>query len=399
MTESTDSIPSVGADRASLNVGGRTKNKKPLVIGIFALLALAIIGFAGVLSFMKAVNIDATTGVEVETNHSAGTIESTIENPNNYFEAIKKQKEQAKKAEEQRRKREEAEAREQAERERKERERLLMLGTQQNQRTGNVSGQPRPSVNFNNQEPAPLTPYEESIQRKKSSSVTIDLGGARLQTLQPQPEFDDSFNGSRFAPGRATLGPIGAADFLLSHGTAIPCAIYTQIISDYEGFVTCRTTQDVYSKNGATLLVERGSLVSGTQKVSLELGKARIFTIWSDIDTTKDVKIRLNSLGTGPLGASGIPAWVDNHFSERFGSAILLSFIDDAFSALAESQNDNNVQLDNSTENASDIASKALDASINIKPTGYSQLGQRINIMVVRDVDMSSVYQLGGHYK
>ncbi|MCT7947693.1 type IV secretion system protein VirB10 [Shewanella sp. SP1W3] len=210
----------------------------------------------------------------------------------------------------------------------------------------------------------------------------------------PKREYDNRFNASSFADGSVALRKAGALDFLLIHGTAIPCALYTQIISDYEGFVTCRVTQDIYSANGAALLVERGSMVSGTQKVAMELGKARIFTNWADIETPKGVSIRIDSLGTGALGASGHEAWVDNHFAERFGGAILLSFVDDALGALsASASKDSEVQFDNSTKNASDMASKALEASINIAPTGYSYIGQRINILIARDIDMSSVYQ------
>jgi type IV secretion system protein VirB10 len=181
---------------------------------------------------------------------------------------------------------------------------------------------------------------------------------------------------------------------MLIHGTSLPCALYTQIISDYEGFVTCRITQDVYSANGAALLIEKGSMVSGTQSVAIEQGKARIFTSWADVETPLGVSIRIDSLGTGQLGAAGIEAWVDNHFKQRFGGAILLSFIDDALGALSDKvAGGGGVGVDNSTQNGSDMASKALESSIDIKPTGYAFIGQRINILVARDIDMSAIYR------
>ncbi len=76
------------------------------------------------------------------------------------------------------------------------------------------------------------------------------------------------------------------------------------------------------------------------------LGKSRIFTNWADIETPLGVSIQIDSLGTGALGASGHEAWVDNHFAERFGGAILLSFVDDALGALsAQASKNGNSEL------------------------------------------------------
>jgi len=210
---------------------------------------------------------------------------------------------------------------------------------------------------------------------------------------------DDSLTTADFTNGVAYKRKSGGLDFLMIHGTSIPCALVTQIISDYEGIVKCQVIQDVYSANGSALLVERGSSISGTQKVALEQGKSRIFTNWSTIETPHGVSIRIDSLGTGALGAAGSEAWVDNHYAQRFGGAILLSFVDDALGALSEKlSSKDDVQFDNSTQNASDMAAKALDSSINIAPTGYAYIGQRINILVARDIDMSGVYQFSnGH--
>ncbi|NWO08557.1 MAG: TrbI/VirB10 family protein, partial [Alteromonadaceae bacterium] len=90
--------------------------------------------------------------------------------------------------------------------------------------------------------------------------------------------------------------------------------------------------------------------------------------------------------------------WVDNHFWERFGGAIMLSFVDDSLSALAsrleESGGDSEVTFDSSTDNAGNMAELALENSIDIKPTGYVEQGTRMSIRVARDVDFSNVYNV-----
>ncbi|EGU0149974.1 hypothetical protein O4N82_21845 [Vibrio parahaemolyticus] len=243
-------------------------------------------------------------------------------------------------------------------------------------------------------EPPPPTPEEAALARKLSGSPSFTQKGASIPDVDTT-KVNTSLDTPDYADGSASVSKVGYQDFLLKHGSVIPCALYTQVISEQSGFVTCRVTQDVYSANGAALLVERGSLVSGSQNVALEGGQARVFTAWSTIDTPLGVSIKIDSLGTGALGAAGIDAYVDNHFSERFGGAILLSFVDDALATASNrlSQSDSEVTFDNSSSNASDMASKALDSSINMAPTGYAKIGQRINILVVRNIDMSSVYQ------
>ncbi|MGR2997569.1 TrbI/VirB10 family protein [Vibrio vulnificus] len=268
---------------------------------------------------------------------------------------------------------------------------------------------PLPKVRFSNKtpatteptEPPPPTPEELALARKLGGSLSVASKGSQTvsginsgETLGfGGSEYDESFDGSVFESRTAKVRRKGDLNFVLPHGSSIPCALYTQIISDYSGFVTCRVTQDVYSANGAVLLVERGSLVSGTQNVAMEAGKGRVFTKWAEIETPDGVLVRIDSLGTGPLGAAGNNVWVDNHYFERFSGAIMLSFVDDALATASDNMT-TGVVMDSSMSNIGNIAAQTLEQTLNIPPTGYSKIGQRINILVVRDVDFSPVYEL-----
>ena len=408
-----NSIPSI--DRSNINVKGRSSNKKRLVSILFALIALLLIIGGASWAFMKAVvREEKIELVESDKNFEAGAKQSITSSSDNFFQAIRKKKE----FEDEQLRLQELQ-KEQAELERQRADRQAWLDELAKRSSANETTQEKPVnpipektidketiaptktetkqpppkvVYVESNEPKKPTPYELALDRKNRTGVMLNLDGA-IEERRPEPAYDNSFDSPRYSDGTATVSQLGYMDFLLAAGTSVPCAIYTQIISEYEGFVTCRVTQDVYSANGATLLVEKGSLVKGNQRVSLDNGKARVATSWGELVTPYDVRIRLDSLGTGPLGAAGIPAWVDSHFGERFGAAILLSFIDDALAAVADSQNNQTVTYDNSTRNASDMASRVLDSSLNIKPTGYVNPAQRINILVVRDVDMSTVYE------
>lgn len=252
-------------------------------------------------------------------------------------------------------------------------------------KVGNDTG--NSGTSSNSDEP---TPYE----RKLASPVMPALPNSQQSNAQQSQATNTAYDSKAFAQGHASTQWRNRRDLLLIHGTNIPCALRTEIISTFAGLVTCNVISDVYSANGSTLLIEKGSSVFGNQSIALEQGQARVFVTWSDIQTPEGVSIQIDSLGTGSLGASGVDAWVDNHFKERFGGAILLAFIDDAFATLANSQAESNISTENSTDNASNMAAIALENSINIPPTGYVPIGTRLNILVARDIDMSSVYQL-----
>lgn len=392
-----DENENLDLDRSDLNVGGRAKNNKMLIVVLFLVVSIAIVFVGLYLTFRNISTVVETEPAEADSNYSAGADKSRLDDSDDYFAELRKEKARKEAVEKEKLKKiEDAKKELNAQIERaKARSVPVNRSTAPApvpavQRQANVRPEPRTRTSRGNS----VTPE----QRKLSGDVLINVGGARSSLLEPNAPkaFSKSFNAFEFENGYASLRDKGSLDFMLLHGTSLPCALYTQIISDYEGFVTCRTTQDVYSANGATLLVEKGSLVSGTQSVAMQQGKARIFTTWGDIETPLGVKIRVDSLGAGSLGAAGIDAWVDSHFAERFGGAIMLSFVDDALGALSEKLADQEgASFDNSTDNASDMASKALDSSINIKPTGYAYIGQRINILVARDIDMSNVYRFG----
>lgn len=179
-------------------------------------------------------------------------------------------------------------------------------------------------------------------------------------------------------------------------GTIIPCGQYTYIVSENPGQALCVVSQDIYSADGSTLLIERGSKVLGERDQTLHLGQSMIKVLWARIDTPRGVVIDINSLATDSLGASGLPVKVDTHFKDRFGAAIMLSLITDAGEAAANAANNggNTIRLTTTAGAGQELANKALEKTINIPPTGYSVQGSAINIFVAGDVDFGRVYEL-----
>ena len=61
----------------------------------------------------------------------------------------------------------------------------------------------------------------------------------------------------------------------------------------------CIVSKDVYSANGQTLLIERGSKIIGEQTSALLQGQARVFVLWNELETPTGVKVPLASPGAG----------------------------------------------------------------------------------------------------
>lgn len=235
---------------------------------------------------------------------------------------------------------------------------------------------------------APLNP----AQRRLQGQVVISVAQSPeliVEEHQSGP-LNDSLTGEFYAPGHAKQR--ANRRFLLVHGTTIPCVLKTRVVTEYKGLVMCQATKDVYSADGSQVLVDRGSTLFGEQRVAIQQGQSRVFINWTDIETPKGVNVRINSLGTDALGSAGAEAWVDKHTAERFGGAIMLSFIQDMFQTLAN-RHQSTIVYNNSQQATTDMAAKALDNSINIPPTGYINQGTLMNVLVARDVDMTGVYK------
>lgn len=184
-------------------------------------------------------------------------------------------------------------------------------------------------------------------------------------------------------------------NFLLAKGAFIDCALQTRLDSTVPGMTACTITRDVYSDNGKVLLIERGSKVTGEYRANMKQGQKRIFVLWTRITTQNGVSINLDSPGTDALGGAGVPGYVDTHFWERFGGAIMLSLIDDvARYASTREQDSRTFYPGNTSDSAQNMAAEALKNTINIPPTLYTNQGDRVGIYVARDLNFGGVYEL-----
>lgn len=198
-----------------------------------------------------------------------------------------------------------------------------------------------------------------------------------------------------------TAGKLPNLNYLLKKGTSIPCGLKTGIDTTLPGFVICNVLNDVYSANGKVLLIERGATVFGEQQSQLKQGQERTFVVWTRIDNPSGIFADIDSPATDQMGYSGIAGYVDTHFFQRFGGAIMLSLIKDFSQAYTQriANSSNTVATatqpySNTNQATQDMATETLRNSINIPPTLVVLPAKIVNVLVARDVSFENVYSI-----
>jgi type IV secretion system protein VirB10 len=243
---------------------------------------------------------------------------------------------------------------------------------------------------------AALRDSNAAVAAASAAAGQPDSGGGLSASTGSSSRGDlSSLTGNSYAMAKAYKAPNGK--FLLKRRSRFQCVLYDAVRTDHPGFVSCYLTRPLLSSDGSVILAEAGAEINGEQSVDMKAGQTSVFTTWTDLETTggKDgVRARLNGLGTGPMGTSGTDAYVDNHWGQRIGGSVMLSGTQDVLKSLSNltQKSGSGYTVNNSEQNTEDMASKLLENSMNIPPTGYLLPGTVINVIVAQDVDFSSVY-------
>ncbi len=193
-------------------------------------------------------------------------------------------------------------------------------------------------------------------------------------------------------PARAQILP--TQQFLLPKGAFIDCTLETAIDSTLPGMTTCVTATDTFGVDGKVVLLERGSKLVGETRGEVQNGAARVFVLWTEARTPTGVLVPLDSPGTDELGRSGLPGEVNRHFWDRFGAALLVSVVDGAMQAAVQSSSRGGGAIIYNPSTSTDALTDVLKGTINIAPTVTKHQGDRIQILVARDLDFRPVYEL-----
>ncbi|RYC47890.1 VirB10/TraB/TrbI family type IV secretion system protein [Pectobacterium zantedeschiae] len=239
----------------------------------------------------------------------------------------------------------------------------------------------------------------QSSNAQYSETAPSDSTLSKNTTTTPSTEANDTNPGIAKVTSVRRLGL--DPNLYLPVDRYIPCSMMRRFVSDVGGRISCLIGEDVYSANHYVKLLPAGTVARGFYRTGeLQHGRSRMFVIWTELRTPEPGSLQIplvDTEATGPLGEAGISGWIDTHFWERFGNALMLSTVQDVAAAASDSapgKDRNTDYTENTRAAASEMAITALENSINIPPTMYLNQGDVIGIMTGTDIDFSSVYQL-----
>ncbi|MBX9446365.1 VirB10/TraB/TrbI family type IV secretion system protein [Dickeya chrysanthemi] len=231
---------------------------------------------------------------------------------------------------------------------------------------------------------------QATSDRQPSGTSSTD----QQNTTPPQPESSPA------AVRRIPYNP----DLYVPENTAIPCSLDYRFVSDRAGKIRCTIADDIWSASGNTKLIEKGTTATGIYQTGAETGmthgQGRAFLIITKLRTRQPPYLDIPLVDTraaGGLGEAGVDGWIDTHFRERFGGALLVGMIPDigAWASNSAGQKDRNTDYtENSRQAMADMARTTLENSINIPPTIYKNQSEIINLITGQDIDFSGIYTL-----
>jgi len=248
------------------------------------------------------------------------------------------------------------------------------------------------------------TPAEDPLAKARLAPLVIGpnpqaqrvpIPAAIARTEVPgqgsESELTSKLHATILEGAKATVLP--HPEFTVTQGTLVPCTLQTAMDSSAPGIVTCVTQQDVLGGTGSVVLMERGTRIVGEYSSHMVQGQSRMFVLWNRAETPRHVVITLGSPAADAIGRAGFDGEIDTHFWARFGGALMLTFIDGAFStATALASKNGSTSLNFGAGQSA--ATEALQNTINIAPTLHKFQGEPVAVMVARDLDFSSVYGL-----
>jgi type IV secretion system protein VirB10 len=229
--------------------------------------------------------------------------------------------------------------------------------------------------------------------------VSTQLSAGNSETRQTsQVKWLDSL-ATRAGTTREVLRPVvPPGQYLVRTGKVIPAVLTREITSDAEGVITARSTENVYDSAGH-LMIPKGSEFVGRYNSNVAFGQSRMSAAFTILRLPNGDSFTLPSAEiSDALGRGGIAGDVDRHFVQSFGAALLMGVLADRVSQ-ADKVPATQIGTTSSGLTATgqvfvNTANVELERARSIAPTITVPAGSRINVEVVRDMQLPAPYQV-----
>lgn len=188
---------------------------------------------------------------------------------------------------------------------------------------------------------------------------------------------------------------VGNLECLALQGKLIDAELETAINTDLPGQIRAIVSAPLYAEQGREPLVPPGSRLNGVYNSAVRKGQVRVFAIWNRLIRPDGIEITLDSAATDALGRAGMAGETDNHFAQIFGMSALLSIIGAGASTAgvnADSrQNSADAYRHEVQQSFARTADRVLEPYANIPPTNTIAQGERIKVLLSRDLNFCSL--------
>lgn len=274
---------------------------------------------------------------------------------------------------------------------------------------------------------APLGPTDEELRAREAEQLRQEEEARRLAELQRRAEEERAFQARRVTSPTIAFGGTGGAnggeteltdrsfgevtDFVLNgalpssvtqaevianpsntviQGTMIQAVMEAALDSSLPGQTRAIISEDVFSYDGSRLLIPRGSRLIGRYRSGIEVAQRRVTIAWDRIILPTDQTIQISGFGGDELGRSGVTGFIDTRFTQRFGSAALISIISATPSVAAAQVEDETTAdvLEDVGDDLADATDSVIGEYLSIGPVIHVDQGARVTVMVDRDLEI-----------
>lgn len=182
---------------------------------------------------------------------------------------------------------------------------------------------------------------------------------------------------------------IASANSIIPQGSLIPAVLETALDSTQPGVVRAIVSRAITGFDGRKVLVPRGSRIFGEYQADLSAGQNRALIQWSRLVRPDGVTIALGSPAADLQGRIGLRGQVDNHFLQRFGSALLQTTVSLGTAIAGRSIGGDGaliLALPGSIQNTGPTG----PATQRLTPTLRVPAGASVSVLVARDLDFAT---------
>ena len=233
-----------------------------------------------------------------------------------------------------------------------------------------------------------------ALQEAQIASDAIVLDAGTVATAGAAPGASRGLSGkerfmeaaSTAAHDTAQAGAIGDPSRTIVQGTSLDAVLETAISTELPGIVRAAISQDVWSWDGAAVLLPKGTRLIGRYNADVSIAQARAQVAWSRAITPSGVSVALGGYGADAIGRSGQDGALDTRFAERFGSAALISLISLAPNLAAGSDANSQEAAEQVGDDARRTTQNVMAEYLRLPPVIYVDQGARISVIVNRDL-------------